>query len=113
MPLEHGLRRTLLAAWLGQELQLSEEQMSDVYYVALLGTVGCSVEGTLLAAASRDEQAVLADNTTVDPTSNGGQRRAVIRSDLSVNVVVGGRHWTRTNDLLHVKRPRPSAVLPV
>lgn len=52
VPLEHGLRRTLVAACLGQELQLPEEQMRDVYYVAQLGTVGCSVEGTLLATVS-------------------------------------------------------------
>jgi HD-GYP domain-containing protein (c-di-GMP phosphodiesterase class II) len=40
-----------------------------VYYVALLGTVGCSVEGTLLAKVSRDELAVLGDSTGVDPSS--------------------------------------------
>ncbi len=29
----------------------------------------------------------------------------------SVDMVVGGRHWTRTSDLLHVKHFRLSAVL--
>jgi hypothetical protein len=37
--------------------------------VALLGTVGCSVEGTLLAKVSRDELAVLGDSVGVDPAS--------------------------------------------
>jgi HD-GYP domain-containing protein (c-di-GMP phosphodiesterase class II) len=69
VPLEHGLRRSLLAVWLGQDLGLSEDELSDVYYVALLGTVGCSVEGTLLAKVSRDELAVLGDGAGVDPTS--------------------------------------------
>src|SRR5215217_8941544 len=40
-PLEHGLRRTLLAVWLGQELGLDENDLSTTYYVALLGSVGC------------------------------------------------------------------------
>jgi HD-GYP domain-containing protein (c-di-GMP phosphodiesterase class II) len=69
LPLEHGLRRSLLAVWLGQELSLSASELSDVYYVALLGTVGCSVERTLLAKVSRDELAVLGDGATVDPAS--------------------------------------------
>lgn len=69
LPLEHGLRRSLLAVWIGEGLGLTDQQLSDVYYVALLGTVGCSVEGTLLAKVSRDELAVLADATSVDPAS--------------------------------------------
>jgi hypothetical protein len=52
LPLEHGLRRSLLAVWLGEELGLPASELSDVYCVALLGTVGCSVEGTLLAKVS-------------------------------------------------------------
>jgi HD-GYP domain-containing protein (c-di-GMP phosphodiesterase class II) len=70
LPIEHGLRRSLLAVWLGEELGLPDAELSDVYYVALLGTVGCAVEGTLLARLSRDELAVLSDGATVDPTSN-------------------------------------------
>ena len=35
-PLEHGLRRALLAIWLGEELGLNDEELSDAYYVALL-----------------------------------------------------------------------------
>ena len=80
VPLEHGLRRTLLAVWLGQEIKLSEQELSDVYYVALLGTVGCSVEGTLLASVSHDELAVLADGATVDPTSTRDLLAWVVRN---------------------------------
>jgi HD-GYP domain-containing protein (c-di-GMP phosphodiesterase class II) len=69
LPLEHGLRRSLLAVWLGEDLGLSADELSDVYYVALLGTVGCSVEGTLLAKVSRDELAVLGDSAGVDPAN--------------------------------------------
>jgi HD-GYP domain-containing protein (c-di-GMP phosphodiesterase class II) len=69
LPLEHGLRRSLLAVWLGEDLGLSPDELSDVYYVALLGTVGCSVEGTLLAKVSSDELAVLADSASLDPSN--------------------------------------------
>ena len=80
LPLEHGLRRSLLAVWLGEELGLSAEELSDVYYVALLGTVGCSVEGTLLAEVSKDELAVLGDSAGVDPASTRDVIAWVIRN---------------------------------
>ena len=44
MPLEHGLRRTLFAVWLGEELGLDAEELSNAYYVALLGSVATLVE---------------------------------------------------------------------
>lgn len=34
-PIEHGLRRGLLAVWLGEELGLGAADPSDAYYVAL------------------------------------------------------------------------------
>ena len=37
-PLEHGLRRTLLAIWLGAESGLDDDQLRDAFYVALLGS---------------------------------------------------------------------------
>ena len=99
VPLEHGLRRTLLAVWLGQELQLPGEQLRDVYYVALLGTVGCSVEGTLLATVSRDELAVLADSATVDPTSTRDILAWVVR-----NFGADEPAWTRLRILASALR---------
>jgi hypothetical protein len=36
-PIEHGLRRSLLAVWLGEELGLDAAELSDAYCVALLG----------------------------------------------------------------------------
>jgi hypothetical protein len=48
-PIEHGLRRGLLAVWLGEALGLGPAELSDAYYVALLGSVGCTVEQTLFA----------------------------------------------------------------
>lgn len=54
-PLEHGLRRTLLAIWLGEALGLSDEDLSTTFYVALLGSVGCILEGAAFADYVRDE----------------------------------------------------------
>ncbi len=66
-PLEQGMRRALLAVWLGEELGLSDEQLSTVYYVAQLGTVGCTLELTALASFVQDEIAVAEQFPFVDP----------------------------------------------
>lgn len=67
-PLEHALRRGLLAVWLGEELGLAPSELSDVYYVALLGTVGCAIEGTLFARFGTDDIALSGRVVTVDPS---------------------------------------------
>jgi HD-GYP domain-containing protein (c-di-GMP phosphodiesterase class II) len=54
-PLEHGLRRTLLAVWLGEELGLSPDDLSTTFYVALLGTVGCILDGAVFSRFVKDE----------------------------------------------------------
>jgi HD-GYP domain-containing protein (c-di-GMP phosphodiesterase class II)/DNA-binding CsgD family transcriptional regulator len=68
-PIEHGLRRGLLAVWLGEELGLGAAELSDAYYVALLGSVGCTVEQTLFAKYAKDDIALNAKTLTIDPTS--------------------------------------------
>jgi HD-GYP domain-containing protein (c-di-GMP phosphodiesterase class II) len=68
-PLEHGLRRSLLAVWLGRELGVGEQELSDTYYVALLGSVGCTIETTLFADYTADDIAAAAGTATVDFTS--------------------------------------------
>ena len=56
-PLEHGLRRALLALWLGADLGLDPAELSDVYYAALLGTVGCPIEGRRSPSRTRSPSA--------------------------------------------------------
>ena len=68
-PIEHGLRRSLLAVWLGEELGLDAAELSDAYYVGLLGSVGCTIEGTLFAEYTSDDIAASARTSTVDFTS--------------------------------------------
>ncbi|MCK9495641.1 MAG: LuxR C-terminal-related transcriptional regulator [Dehalococcoidia bacterium] len=67
--LEHGLRRALLAVWLGEEIGLSREALSEVYYVALLGTIGCAMEAAAFSQYVEDEIAVGERLSKVDPTS--------------------------------------------
>src|SRR5687768_5778286 len=67
-PPEHGLRRTLLAVWLGEELGLSQGELSTSYYVALLGTVGCILDGAVFSAFVRDEIAVREKMVVLDPS---------------------------------------------
>ena len=66
-PLEQGLRRALLAVWLGEDLGLSADELNTVYFVAQLGTVGCILEMTVLAAFVQDEIAVAEQFPYVDP----------------------------------------------
>jgi HD-GYP domain-containing protein (c-di-GMP phosphodiesterase class II) len=67
-PLEHGLRRALLAVWLGQELGLSDDELSTTYYVALLGSVGCILDGAVFSEFVRDEIAVRERMVLLDPS---------------------------------------------
>jgi HD-GYP domain-containing protein (c-di-GMP phosphodiesterase class II) len=67
-PLEHGLRRALLAVWLGEELGLNEEDLSSAYYVALLGSVGCTLDGAALSGFVQDEIALYERMVTLDPS---------------------------------------------
>jgi HD-GYP domain-containing protein (c-di-GMP phosphodiesterase class II) len=68
-PLEHGLRRTLIAVRLGEALGLSGRDLSDVYYVSVLGSVGCTLEATVLARVAADDIAVGGRIASVDVTS--------------------------------------------
>lgn len=65
-PLEHGLRRTLLAMWLGEELGLDDDDLGTTYYVALLGSVGCVLDGAVFSEFVGDEIAIRAEMATLD-----------------------------------------------
>ena len=67
-PLEQGLRRALLAVWLGEDLGLSADELNTVYFVAQLGTVGCMLEMIALAQLVQDEIALAEQIPFVDPS---------------------------------------------
>lgn len=64
--LEHGLRRTLLAIWLGAETGLDDEQLRDSYFVALLGSVGCVIDVAAMAKFVQDDIAFRGDMFPLD-----------------------------------------------
>jgi HD-GYP domain-containing protein (c-di-GMP phosphodiesterase class II) len=52
---EHALRACLLAVRLAERVRLSEKDLADLYYVALLRSTGCTATAHQLAAAVGDE----------------------------------------------------------
>lgn len=72
-PLEKALRNAVLAVALGRELGLSDDDLSDVYYVAQLRYLGCTAFSHELARflgvdelASRSAYAPIASSDTMD-----------------------------------------------
>lgn len=55
-PMEHALRTCLLSVRLAPELGLDDEQRRDLYYVALLRSVGCSADAHEAAALSGGDE---------------------------------------------------------
>jgi HD-GYP domain-containing protein (c-di-GMP phosphodiesterase class II)/DNA-binding CsgD family transcriptional regulator len=55
-PLEKGLRNCLLAVLLGRELGLETHELTDVYYFALLRSIGCTSYAYEEALATGDDQ---------------------------------------------------------
>jgi HD-GYP domain-containing protein (c-di-GMP phosphodiesterase class II) len=68
-PAQYGLRSCLLSVRLGDALGLSEMDLADVYYLALLRFAGCTADSPLAAAAFGDEQAVRSWFARVDYNS--------------------------------------------
>jgi len=68
-PMGHTLRTCLLAFHLGVALNLSEQELSEVYYVALLRGVGCTADAHESAMLFGDDVAATARLATVDMAS--------------------------------------------
>ncbi len=71
-PMEHLLRSCRLGLRLAENVRLSEEERAVVYYVALLGWVGCHAESHEQAAWFGDEIAMKADRYEVDMVGRAG-----------------------------------------
>jgi hypothetical protein len=68
-PLEKALRGSLLAVRIGQELGLKDQDLSDAYYVAMLGGLGCTAFAHELSqAVGGDEIKMKASFQAVDPS---------------------------------------------
>ena len=71
-PMEHLLRSCQLGLRLADCVGLSQEERAAVYYVALLGWVGCHAESHEQAAWFGDEIAMKADRYEVDMVGRAG-----------------------------------------
>lgn len=71
-PMEHLLRSCRLGLRLAGSVGLSEDERAIVYYVALLGWVGCHAESHEQAAWFGDEIAMKADRYEVDMAGRAG-----------------------------------------
>lgn len=66
-PMDHALRRCLLAVRLGEALGLDAHELRDVYYVALVCSVGCTIKMQEFTHWFQDEIMTAARAATVDP----------------------------------------------
>src|SRR5919198_115627 len=65
-PLEHALRTCLVSIRLGEDLGLSETDLADVYYLALLRRIGCTSDSYELGRLFGDALAAHARLFTLD-----------------------------------------------
>jgi hypothetical protein len=65
-PLEFAINSCIVAVRLGDQLGLSESELRDVYYQALLRYIGCNAETAMMAALFGDELALRAEIAPVD-----------------------------------------------
>lgn len=79
-PLEYALCVCVLAVRLGEALGLSESELRDVYYLALLRHIGCNVETYRMADLFGDELALRSSFATVDSGQSSQVISLVLRS---------------------------------
>ncbi len=68
-PMEHALRTCLLSVHVGRELGLSQEELTDVYYLALLRFVGCTADAHESAVFAGGDE--VAFNAGISPVFMG------------------------------------------
>ena len=77
-PMEHVMRQSVIALRLAERLGLDEATRAVVYYVGLLGWVGCHVDAYEQAKWFGDDQALKADYRRVD-MAGAAARAFVVR----------------------------------
>src|SRR2546423_1518317 len=66
-PMEHAMQSCVLAVRLGEALRLSDGELADVYWQALLRFIGCNAETTMLASIVGGELLMRGRVASVDP----------------------------------------------
>ena len=104
-PMEHAMRQSLIALRLADRLGLDETTRAVVYYVGLIGWVGCHVDAYEQAKWFGDDMALKSDALRVDMTglpamafvlSHVGAGRGLLeRARLGVRFAGDGRRRLR------------------
>jgi len=88
-PMEFALRSCLLGTRLGESLQLSAEELSEIYFQALLRYIGCNAETHAMVALFGDELALRRDIALVDMGKASDMMGVVLRHLRSANADAG------------------------
>ncbi len=105
--MEHVMRQSVIALRLAERLGLDEDARAVVYYVGLLGWVGCHVDAYEQAKWFGDDQALKADYRRVDMAGGAARAAFVVRhagagrgvaqrARLGVRFAAEGRHVANT-----------------
>ncbi len=70
-PMEYAMTTCIVAVRLGEVLKLSEADLRDAYYEALLRYIGCNADTYWLASIIGDELALRAEFAKIDTADNG------------------------------------------
>lgn len=94
-PLEYALCVCVLSVRLGEALGLSESELGEVYYLALLRHIGCNADTYRMADLYGDELALRTDMAAVDSGQTSQVLDLVIRSIKLANEGRSASHLAR------------------
>src|SRR5690348_4694675 len=94
-PLEYALSVCVLSVRLGEAFGLSEDELREVYYLALLRHIGCNAETYVMAGLFGDELALRTDVASVDSANSSQMLRLVLRYIWQANEGASPLHLAR------------------
>jgi HD-GYP domain-containing protein (c-di-GMP phosphodiesterase class II) len=94
-PLEFALCTCVLAVRLGERLGLSEGELRDVYYLALLRHIGCNIDAHLIAAFMGDEIAMHTNMAPADYVRPTQMMGVLLRHFRQLNPEASPLHFAR------------------
>src|SRR5436190_21174226 len=94
-PMEYALCVCVLSVRLGEALGLSESELREVYYLALLRHIGCTAETYRIADLFGDELALRTDFAAVDNANTSQVVRLAMRYIRQANEGASPLHLAR------------------
>ena len=88
-PMEFAMTSCIVAVRLGAAAGLTDEQLRDVYYEALLRYIGCNADTYWMASVFGDEIAYRAEFATIDSTAYLRIMQLMVRSIRTANANAG------------------------